>query len=196
MVQCGLLGTADPDESVPLSGLLGAGACAGVDGWRAGLLAVVKNFMELPPSDRRRPGAQLRTELLVFLSTAGHHGNELPPVAINVREIGSGAELAVGDINEVVALKKRAELVDIADVNRIISAIAAENVMKQGDSAIGGNVETKDELLEIRSMVLVVALGDARFRSRGRVGSEERHRCGVEMDAPKVELEILYDTQG
>jgi hypothetical protein len=73
-----------------------------------------------------------------------------------VLEILACGQLAVGHVDEVVAAEKLPEIIDVAAVDGVVGAIAAVDLMRQGDGAVGRNVEAEDQLFEVRPMILVV----------------------------------------
>jgi hypothetical protein len=68
--------------------------------------------------------------------------------------------------------------------------------MQERHGTIGGDVEAEDELLEVGTVIFVVAVRDPRFPYRARVLTTEGHRSGIEVDSPGLEPEEFDRTQG
>ena len=80
-------------------------------------------------------------------------------------------------------------------MNRVVAAVAAVDLMSEWHGAVANDVQAEDELLEIRPVVLIVAVRDPRLFHRRLVGTVERHARRVLMDPAGVEFELLDDVQ-
>jgi hypothetical protein len=189
-------GAPDPDQAKPVLTLLGAhGRCGvGIDP-----VCPIRTFdgENDPPSNSLVP--ELFPEIHILLSTPWQNGHELAAEGGEVREVLFGAELAVGYVDEVILGKEVPKAIEVASMDSVISPVPAEDTVGKRDRAIGCDVQPEHHLLEIRTMVLVVALGDSRLLLRSPVlPGEGDGRCiemnpirfqAEELDRPKRELE-------
>ena len=83
------------------------------------------------------------------------------------------------------------QVVDIAAVDRVIGTVATVNLMRQGHSAIGGDAEAKDELLQIGAVILVVTVSEPGFGKGAFILAEKSDRRRVVVDAACVQLKLL-----
>ena len=72
--------------------------------------------------------------------------------------LGRG-QLAVGDVEEVATASQLAQQVPGALVRAVVGGVAAFNAELHRDGAVAGDREDVEELLEVGTMVLVVAPG-------------------------------------
>ena len=87
------------------------------------------------------------------------------------------------------------KIIGVATMNAVVCAIATPDVVEQRHRPVGGDVEAKDKLLQVGTMVLVVAEDDTGFVARGLVAAREGDGGGVEMDAASLDLEVLDDAK-
>lgn len=152
--------------------------------------------MDLAPADPHTPLAQRLAEELVLLVSPREHRDEAAAVDGDVLEVVAGAQLAVGHVDEVLALQQGPQQIDVADMHGVVGPVAAEDVVQQGDCPVAGDVEPKQQLLEVGPVVLVHPVGDTGLGHRRGVLPEEGHRRGVEVDAAGRQLEVLDHPQG
>jgi hypothetical protein len=82
--------------------------------------------MEAPPMCAE-PLPELVAKAFIFGARAREHGHELPSKAINVSKIFSSGQLAIRDIDEIIAAKVLPQLFKVGAMNAIVAAIAAED---------------------------------------------------------------------
>ena len=81
-------------------------------------------------------------------------------------------------------------------MDRVVGAIAAEDLVGDGNRTVGGHIEPEDQLLEVRPMVLAQPVGDLGIGVRALVASVERDARGVVVDPARIEFELLDDVEG
>src|ERR1019366_5152661 len=110
-------------------------------------------------------------------------------------------QLAVGHVKKVAASGDLAEQVPGGAVGTVVGDIAVGGAVVDRHTAVVGNGEDIKQLLQVGSMVLVVAPGDgqrglpvARLLGGGvRVGAKERDGGGVIMEFVEVQGELAHD---
>ena len=172
-IEFNLLRTSDPDDAISLRAFLRAGGGGLIDIGRRILPAGVRNFVQLPPENRFGARSKLFSEILILLARAGHDGDERASIRDDVFEILLRAQLAIGHIDELIRPDEMPKQVGVTNVNRVVRPVSAEDVMQEGDRAIGGDIEPEQELLEIGPVILVDASRDAWLGSGGIVLSEK-----------------------
>ena len=139
------------------------------------------------------PFSQEVAHRLVFGPGPRQDGDELSPVALQIGQILTRAELAVGHVDELVASQKPAEPLEVAPVDRIVGPVPAVDLVGDRDGAVGRDVEAEDQLLEVGPAGLRVSMGDPGFPDAPFIAAVERHRGRVVMDAADIELELFDD---
>jgi hypothetical protein len=86
----------------------------------------------------------------------GQHGHEPPLIMGQIGQILPGAQLAVGDIDEIVPAEQVTKTFEVGPVDRVVGPVAAVDIMGERDRPVGRDVQPEDELLEVRTVVLVV----------------------------------------
>ena len=109
-------------------------------------------------------GGQPVPERGVFLAGARHHGDEPATAAGDVAHRLAGAQFAVRDVEKIYPAGQRDQTVPGRDVRRVIGGIATREAVGDRHGPIGTDREDPDQLLQIRSVVLGVPVGDHRCR--------------------------------
>ena len=78
-------------------------------------------------------------------------------------------------------------------MDRVVGPVPAVDLVGDRHRAVGRDVEAEDQLLEVRPVVLRVAMGDPGFLDTPLVAAVEGHRGRVVVDATGVELELFDD---
>ncbi len=72
-------------------------------------------------------------------------------------QLGSGAELAIGDIEEIRPAMETTQIVPGLDVGGDIVGVARVDPVVNGDRPVRGNAQTEDQLFQIRSMIFALS---------------------------------------
>lgn len=102
----------------------------------------------------RRMALDPFAKLLVLLSRAGHHGDETPARAVDIVQVVVGAQLRIGDIQEVRAPGHRPERVPGVDVGPGVAGIAVGHAKLDRHPALTIHGQDEQQLLQIRAVVL------------------------------------------
>ncbi len=111
----------------------------------------------------------------VLAAAAWKDGHEPSAVGVDVGHLLARAQLAVGDIEEVRATDDRAQLVPGGDVRLVIARVAVAQAVRDRDRLVGADGQDPRQLLEIGTVVLVVAVRRRGGRlARARMPSAQR----------------------
>ena len=147
-----------------------------------------------PPHDllpRRVMILEVVPEPPVLPSRPRQDGDEPTVLARQMREARARAEFAVGDVEEVGAADDLAERVPGVHVGHDVTGLAVQGPVVDRHRAVDRHGEDEEQLLEIRPMVLVVAVGNA---ERGAVAGRRPGRGGVvarEGDRRRVVVQLV-----
>jgi len=192
LVEGRLLGTPAPDDPVPFARFRHSVGRRPIDVGRIVFFPPVLDGRS-PAPPRGGPLPQQCPHRLVLGPGPRQDGDELTPVALQIGQVLAGAELAVGHVDEVVAAQKLPETLQVAPVDRVVGPVPAVDLVGDRHRAVGRDVEAEDQLLEVRPVVLRVAMGDPGFLDTPLVAAVEGHRGRVVVDATGVELELFDD---
>lgn len=70
-------------------------------------------------------------------------------------EVLLGAQLAIGDMNEVIPTKKFSQLLPISNMRRDVGLVAIGQLVTEGYMTVRGGVQSQHDLLAVWTMVLV-----------------------------------------
>ena len=137
-------------------------------GGAGGLVAERVAVDHLPSSSRllpQRPPSDLALatnsrKARVFAAGPRQHGDEPALALVQVGHVLAGGQLAVGHVEEVAPAGQLAEQVPGVAVRLVVHHVAACGPEVQRHAAVGGDREDEQELLQVGTMVLVVAEGD------------------------------------
>ena len=101
-------------------------------------------------------------ELAVFKPCARHDTNEATAAAVEVVQGVAAAQLAVSDVEEIVAADGTTEGVPSLLVSASVVLVARLAPELNGDPTIAAGGQDKEELLEIGTMIFGVTVGDER----------------------------------
>jgi hypothetical protein len=115
-----------------------------------------------------------------------------------VAHIVAGAELTIGDIQEVGVADKLTQEVPCLAVDLVVSDIAVVGLGVNRDGSIRTDRDAEQQLLQIRSMILIIAEGDAWWTVAllggllVTVRSREGDGGGVVVQLLQVDLEFRW----
>ena len=96
----------------------------------------------------------------VFAAGPRQHGDEAALALVEVGHVLAGGQLAVGHVEEVAAAGQLAEQIPGVAMGLVVGHVAAFGAEVQRHAAVGGDREDEQQLLQVGTMVLVVAEGD------------------------------------
>jgi hypothetical protein len=109
-------------------------------------------------------GLQPVPEERLLLAAFGQHGHKASSPGRDVPHRLFGAQLGVGDIDEPGVSDEIDEPVPRGDVGEAVLRVARRAPVRERDRPVGRHREDPQQLLEVGTMVLVVAVGDLRDR--------------------------------
>src|SRR5208283_3389379 len=124
----GFLRAPAPDQTETILCFFGAGAGGGIDIGRIALSAFVLQHQKATPAGVQT-FAQLAAKALIFSSTAGKHRDELAAVIVDMLEVLSCGQFAVGNIYEITSEEELPQQIDIGAVDSVVGAVAAVDFM-------------------------------------------------------------------
>ncbi len=139
----------------------------------------------------------------VFAAGPRQDGDEAALALVEIGHVFAGGQFAVGHVEKVAAAGQLAQQVPGVAVGLVVGHVAAFGAEVQRHAAVGGDREDEQELLQIGTMVLVVAEGDrqrgtAQVTLRGRglgVGAAESDRGGIVVQFVQGDAELLDDVR-
>jgi hypothetical protein len=142
------------------------------------------------------------SELGVLQPTARHHGDESPAGAVDVIHVLARTQLGIGHVEEVCASGHRLQGVPGLDVGARIAGVAVGAAKRHWHVAVGAHREDEQQLLEVRAVLLAVAVGQDWRRAPAdpaaggcAVAAAEADRGGVVVELLEPHPEALPDGQ-
>jgi len=184
--------TLAPEDPVAFDCLAGTICGSPVDVRGVMPSSFVLDYRKTTPANARAV-AQFIPEILVLRTCSREDSDKLTSITLDMLEVFTGTELAVGNIDKIITPKELPEPVNIASMHRVIGPVATVDLMRERHSTICGHVETEDKLFEVRPMILVDSTGNTGLANRTLVASMECHGGRIMMDASGIKLELLDD---
>ena len=137
-------------------------------------VAGVGSVPDLVPGDGL--GLDRAPELPVLEPGPRHHRDEAAAVAVDMVEVVVAAELGVGDVQEVRSPGEGLEGLPGLDMGDRVAGVAGGAAKLHRDAAIGGRRQDEQQLLEVRAVILGVAVDDQRGAA---APTPQQRRCGT-----------------
>ena len=115
----------------------------------------------------RGVGLQPFAKELIFAPRTRHHGDEAPARAVDETQVIVAAELGIGDVEKIGAPGHGAQRRPGLDMRNRIVGVAVGGAKLHRYAAIGIGGEDEQQLLQIRAVVLRVAISDRRCALAG-----------------------------
>lgn len=126
----------------------------------------------------------------ILLAAAWHHGDETPARGIDVTHVLVGAQLGIGDIQEVGAAGHRPQCLPHLDVGDRVAGIAV-GTAKRSRNTLGGDGEDEQQLAQIRAVVLGKAKGNRWRRASAQLAAGRRPVLAAEGDRGRVVVQPI-----
>jgi hypothetical protein len=94
----------------------------------------------------------------VFLASLGQNGDEFAFVSRNIGHVLLRTQLAVGYVDEVCSAHQLSQNIPRVSMRRIIGDVSVIQLAVYWHSAIAANDQVKNDLLQVRSVILIEAL--------------------------------------
>lgn len=186
-------GAPDPDQPKPVLALLGAHGRCGVGVDPVGAIRTFHGKDDPPPCGLV---AKLLAEIDILLPTPGQDGYELASEGVEVGQVLLGAKLAVRHVDEVILGKEVPKAIEVVFMETVVRLVPAEHSVGKWNRAIRGDVHPEHDLLEVWTMIFVVAFDDSGLPYRPPVLSKEGERGRIEVDPIRLQTEKLDRPKG